>query len=332
MTDEPMTPHDSDLRGLTFMPLDVVRLRDSALALTASGDEFKAAVLLWCVAWHQTPAGSLPDDDRLLCRWSCLTEREWKKARAGALRGWAKCSDGRLYHDTVAEKAREAWDERRGYRKKRDADRARLQAWREGKRTETGDETSDETRFETLQEEKRSGVEGSEEIPPKPPEGDFEACFNAYPLAGRSSSNRTRSREEWEIAAGKHASAQLIQAAKAFAASDVAKINGGQRVPKFENWLRDEKFLAWMPEDGPPETQTWNGPTSLRSALAKVAKGGEDWVRAWIDAWTYVQQIPPANVLFVKNAFALDRIKAEPEAMRVLREHGYELRLQERAA
>ncbi|MDO8251425.1 MAG: DUF1376 domain-containing protein [Rhodoferax sp.] len=35
--------------------------------------------------------------------------KEWMKVRAGALRGFVKCSDGRLYHPVVAEKAREAW-------------------------------------------------------------------------------------------------------------------------------------------------------------------------------------------------------------------------------
>src|SRR5690606_21602992 len=33
---------------------------------------------------------------------------EWTKHREGALRGWIKCSDGRLYHPVVAEKAMEA--------------------------------------------------------------------------------------------------------------------------------------------------------------------------------------------------------------------------------
>lgn len=325
---EPMTPEDSDLRGLTFMPLDVVRLRDSDLALRSTGDEFKAAVMLWCVAWHQTPAGSLPDDDFLLCRWSTLTERAWKKAKTGALRGWVKCADGRLYHDTVAEKAREAWDERKGYRKKRDADRARLQAWRDAKRTETGAETSGETRFETPPEEKRSGVEGSEEISPQPPEG-FEACFAAYPQSGRASSSRPKSLEAWVLVTRAHPPGQLLGAAKAFADSDVARINGGQRVPKFENWLREGKFLAWVTDVARPDAAAWNGPPDLRAALVLAAPGGEAWVRGYIDAWTRYQDVP-VKALLVANAFARGRI--EQEVGRALREHGVEILLAEAAA
>lgn len=107
----PLTPKDCDLRDFAFMPLDVVRLRDSDLAVHVTGEEFRAAVLLWCAAWHQVPAASLPDDDKILASLAGYGRvvAEWKKVRDGALRGWIVCADGRLYHPVVAEKAREAW-------------------------------------------------------------------------------------------------------------------------------------------------------------------------------------------------------------------------------
>lgn len=111
---EPLVPAEVDLRDFPFMPLDVVRLRDSGLTAKASGDEFRAAVLLWCASWHQVPAASLPDDDDELaniCGYS-RARREWAKVREGALRGWNRCSDGRLYHSAVAGKALEAWIEK----------------------------------------------------------------------------------------------------------------------------------------------------------------------------------------------------------------------------
>lgn len=159
----PLTPKDCDLRGLTFMPLDVMRLRDSDLALFSTGDEFKASVLLWCAAWHRVPAGSLPDEDRVLMRLSGLDARAWKKAREAVLAEWMKCDDGLLYHEVVAEKAREAWEQRQAHRKKRETDRERLRAWREGRsgkpddppdggHSETPPETSDEAERETAEE------------------------------------------------------------------------------------------------------------------------------------------------------------------------------------
>jgi hypothetical protein len=108
---EPLTPAECDLRDFAFMPLDVQRLRDSDLAALESPEACWAAVLLWCVAWHQVPPGSLPDDDRLLARFTGYQRapRDWQRIRPGAMRGWIKCSDGRLYHPVIAEKAKEAW-------------------------------------------------------------------------------------------------------------------------------------------------------------------------------------------------------------------------------
>ncbi|WP_232446799.1 DUF1376 domain-containing protein [Burkholderia ubonensis] len=107
----PLTPIDCDLRDFGYMPLDVVRLRDSSLAMRSTGDEFRCAVLLWCAAWHQVPAGSLPDDDIDLANYAGFGRvvDAWRGVKDGALRGWIKCTDGRLYHPVVAEKANEAY-------------------------------------------------------------------------------------------------------------------------------------------------------------------------------------------------------------------------------
>ena len=37
---EPLTPPECDLRGMPFMPLDIVRLFDSDLYALSTGDEF----------------------------------------------------------------------------------------------------------------------------------------------------------------------------------------------------------------------------------------------------------------------------------------------------
>ena len=110
-----MTPADCDLRGLPFMPLDVVRLGDSDLMALTTGEEFKAAVVLWCKSWLQVPAASLPNDDRVLAHLSGAGAR-WKKVRPMALHGWTLCSDNRLYHPVVTEKALEAWKHRQQQR------------------------------------------------------------------------------------------------------------------------------------------------------------------------------------------------------------------------
>ena len=112
------------------MQLDVLRLRDSDLAAIVDAEVFRAAILSWCVAWHQVPAASLPDDDAALCRLLGYGRdlKGWQKVRAGgALRGYVKCSDGRLYHRVVAEKANDAWQKKRAQRDRTEAARlARL--------------------------------------------------------------------------------------------------------------------------------------------------------------------------------------------------------------
>lgn len=116
MTDrpEPLTPADCDLKDFPFMPLDVSRLRDSELASNETPEACWAAVLLWAASWHQVPAASIPDDDMWIAKQAGYQlrgkiDKAWKGIRAGALRGWVACSDGRLYHPVVAEKARDAW-------------------------------------------------------------------------------------------------------------------------------------------------------------------------------------------------------------------------------
>lgn len=108
----PLVPADVDLTDFAFMPLDVRRLRDSRFTATIGPDAFKVGLLLWCASWHQVPAASLPDDDVELAQLAGFGRvvREWKKVRAAALYGWVACSDGRLYHPTVAEKALESWE------------------------------------------------------------------------------------------------------------------------------------------------------------------------------------------------------------------------------
>ena len=96
------------------MPLDVARLRDSDLASDESPEACWAAVLLWAAAWHQVPAASIPNNDNWIAKQAGYAQRgkiarEWATVRTGALRGWVLCSDGRLYHPVVAEKARDAW-------------------------------------------------------------------------------------------------------------------------------------------------------------------------------------------------------------------------------
>lgn len=94
------------------MPLHVARLRDSDLAAEGDPEGCWYAVLLWAAAWHQLPAGSLPDNDAVLTKLCGLGRdlRTFRKHRRDALRGFVTCDDGRLYHPVIAEQVIAGWD------------------------------------------------------------------------------------------------------------------------------------------------------------------------------------------------------------------------------
>lgn len=124
----PLTPADCDLRDFKFIPIDIVRLFNSEFHARSDDSVWRAGITLWMKSFHQVPAGSIPDDDVALARLAELGRdvKSWKKIKEGSLYGWVKCSDGRLYHPVVAEKALEAWKGKTNQRAR--TGKARLQA------------------------------------------------------------------------------------------------------------------------------------------------------------------------------------------------------------
>jgi hypothetical protein len=116
----PMTPPGSVLQDFPHTPLYRARLFGSSFHARATDGEWRAGVTLWLKAWDQVPAGSLPNDDVELCRLAELARdlKAWKKLRAGAMRGWTLCADGRLYHPVVAEGVRNALEAKAAQRDK----------------------------------------------------------------------------------------------------------------------------------------------------------------------------------------------------------------------
>lgn len=111
---EPFTPENCDLRDFPRMMLDIQRLRNSPFDAIADDAAWRAGLNLWMSAWHAIPAASLESEEAALCKAAGLGRdlRTWKRIRAAAMRGWVLCNDGRLYHETVAEIALEAWLEK----------------------------------------------------------------------------------------------------------------------------------------------------------------------------------------------------------------------------
>lgn len=112
----PPVPAGCDLRSFPDMPVDVIKLHGSDMHLEVTPEEGWYAFQLWMRSWHTVPAASLANDDKKLALAAGLGRdtRTWKKVRAGAIRGFVECRDGRLYHLVLADKACNAWDIKKG--------------------------------------------------------------------------------------------------------------------------------------------------------------------------------------------------------------------------
>lgn len=106
----PPIPADADLRHFPCVSINAADLRNSDMAIEGDPADNWFCIILMMAAWHQLPAGSLPDDDAKLAYLAGMGRdlRGWKKRRKGALRGWVLCSDGRLYHPMMVEAVHEA--------------------------------------------------------------------------------------------------------------------------------------------------------------------------------------------------------------------------------
>ncbi len=163
---DPLVPPDTDVRNLDGFMLNVERLIASELLALSTGDEFKAAVCLWCRAWKQLPAGSLPDDERILAAFSGAG-KDWPHVRDMAMRGFIKCSDGRWYHKTLcADALRAAAKKRERDERTKAATEARKQQ-RHGQRDDDrhvdndDDVTNSHRRDETGQGQDKTGQDDS---------------------------------------------------------------------------------------------------------------------------------------------------------------------------
>ncbi len=94
-------PADTRAKGWRF-ELDLERVQQSDTWALAEAEARPWLLMLWCTAWQQTPCGSLPADERILCARIGITPKLWAKHRDVLLRGWWAADDGRLYHDTIA--------------------------------------------------------------------------------------------------------------------------------------------------------------------------------------------------------------------------------------
>lgn len=110
----PLTPPEVDIDGLNYMPLYINRLRNSKawLVCKRTPEIGFYMINLWMRAWQESPAGSIEDDPDVLADAAGCFPQRWDEISETVLRGWVKCSDGRLYHPVVVELVIDGWNAR----------------------------------------------------------------------------------------------------------------------------------------------------------------------------------------------------------------------------
>ena len=212
---DPLVPEDCDCTNLPGFLLNVERLMASELVALSSHEVIAAALFLWCRAWKQKPAASLPDDDRVLASFARMPLVKFRKLREKILHGFVKCSDGRLYHRFLATEAMNAFDRKKAFQNKRERDAERLRNWR--------NETHDETRFET-QDETHFVAEGQCKGQCKGQVRDREGTGK-----GQGPSEKTHTHIPARSARGPLANASPHECFEGNAGNDKAKGNGASK-------------------------------------------------------------------------------------------------------
>jgi uncharacterized protein YdaU (DUF1376 family) len=243
MTD-PLSAVEVDCRDLDCMMLNVERLLSSELYALSTGEEFKAAVSLWCRAWKQVPAGSLPNVERLLASFSG-TGKRWPKVRDMALRGFLLCQDGRLYHKTISEDANRAY-ERKIERRNRTA------AATEARRKQRDDERNGQRNVEQSATVTKS--QGRDETrrdaslpPPSPPDtsgktdkpAENPAATAAAPENNHQNSDETRDKPLSKRAKGMESIAVKLAVTSGNVLKLVEAFRGNLGDGRDAEWLRD---------------------------------------------------------------------------------------------
>lgn len=105
-------PADTRAKGWRF-ELDYERVRQSDTWALTPAEYRPWLLMLWMVAWEQTPCGSMPEDDGLICARIGMAPKAFAKAKPSLMRGWWQAEDGRLYHRVITERVLEMLEWRR---------------------------------------------------------------------------------------------------------------------------------------------------------------------------------------------------------------------------
>ena len=122
MAIDPPYPSDLEAKGWN-LDLDYERIERSDTWAIASPEQRPWLLMLWMIAWRQSPVASLPNNDNLIAARIGMPLERFAAWRDVLMSGWDLATDGRLYHRTLTNHALKMAE-------KRNKDRARVAAFR----------------------------------------------------------------------------------------------------------------------------------------------------------------------------------------------------------
>jgi len=122
-------PSDTKAKGWRF-ELDLEQVMQSDTWALAAPDMRPWLLMMWTVAWQQTPCGSMPSEDTLIVARLGCTAKVYEKMKAVLLRGWWLAEDGRIYHDTITQRVLDMLTRKDAERNRKAEYRARKEAER----------------------------------------------------------------------------------------------------------------------------------------------------------------------------------------------------------
>ena len=138
----PPYPATTKAGGFKF-ELDCERIAQSDTWALATTRQRPLLLMLWFIAWQQTPCGSLPADDMLIAARLGMEADAFQGDKAILLRGWWEASDGRLYHPVLTELVLEMMGRKAGNAQRQAAYRQRRQGVTRDGKTDDERETNE---------------------------------------------------------------------------------------------------------------------------------------------------------------------------------------------
>lgn len=103
---DPPYPADTITKGWRF-ELDMQRIRRSDTWVLCPREMRPWLLMIWATAFEQAPAGSLPTDHAIIAAHVDMEPRTFSANADILLRGFARHSDGRIYHPVVVERVKQ---------------------------------------------------------------------------------------------------------------------------------------------------------------------------------------------------------------------------------